>query len=212
MNLLFVVITLILSPVSLSMYIYHTSALPTVHALKIATLRRWHQTMASPGSHKIFPLDLVGEVSCRQAERILCRVDIACLSEVKIPNCSHSVTTGSGEKACYICNSGVAKNQRKVFRNKRLQLGGRNAYRKAITEEAERAAASDDKRKLYQMLKGISRRLAEVGEVLLDRYLRQARRICRWVRSYGCATGKGSLVPSDRESTARRDQGSQIIK
>ncbi len=46
---------------------------------------------------------------------------------------------------------------------------GRSAYLKAIAEEMERAAACGDTRKLYQMLKSISRRPAGVGEVLLER-------------------------------------------
>ncbi len=44
----------------------------------------------------------------------------------------------------------------------------RNAYCKAITEEAERVAACGDTRKVYQMLKGVSPRPAGVGEVLLE--------------------------------------------
>ncbi len=44
----------------------------------------------------------------------------------------------------------------------------RNAYLKVIAEETERAAACRDTRKLYQMLKSVNRKLAEVGEVLLE--------------------------------------------
>ncbi len=42
----------------------------------------------------------------------------------------------------------------------------RNANWKAITEETERAAACGDTRKLYRMLKSVTRRPAGVGEVL----------------------------------------------
>ncbi len=63
-------------------------------------------------------------------------------------------------------------------------LRDRNAYWKAIVEETERAAACGDTRKLYQMLKSVSRRPAGVGEVLLERdgsvIPDQARKLCRW--------------------------------
>ncbi len=45
----------------------------------------------------------------------------------------------------------------------------RNAYWKAIAQETERAVACGDTKKLYHMLKSVSRRPAEIGEVLLER-------------------------------------------
>ncbi len=60
----------------------------------------------------------------------------------------------------------------------------RNAFWKAIAEETEWAAACGDTRKLYQVLKSVSRRPAGVGEVLLERdgsvIPDQARMLCRW--------------------------------
>ncbi len=60
----------------------------------------------------------------------------------------------------------------------------RNAYWQAIVVEIERVAACGDTRKLYKMLKSISRRPAGVGEVLLERdgsvIPDQARKLCRW--------------------------------
>ncbi len=51
-------------------------------------------------------------------------------------------------------------------------------------EETERAAACGYTRKLYQMLKSVSRRPAGVGEVLLARdgsvIPDQGRKLCRW--------------------------------
>ncbi len=63
-----------------------------------------------------------------------------------------------------------------------------NAYWKAIADETERAAACGDTRKLNQMLKSVSRRPAEVGEVLFERdgsvIPEQARRQCRWEKHF----------------------------
>ncbi len=60
----------------------------------------------------------------------------------------------------------------------------RNAYWKAIAEETEGTADCGDTRKLYPMLKSVSRKPAGVGEVLLERdgsaIPDQARKLCRW--------------------------------
>ncbi len=52
-----------------------------------------------------------------------------------------------------------------------------------FAEEVERAAACGDTRKLYQMLKSVSRRPAGMGEVLLERdgsvIPDQAKKLCR---------------------------------
>ncbi len=65
---------------------------------------------------------------------------------------------------------------------------GRDAYWKAITYETERAVACGDAKKLYQMLKSVSRRPPEAGEVLLERYGTvspdQAIRPCRREKHY----------------------------
>ncbi len=78
-----------------------------------------------------------------------------------------------------------APNHRELRRQtKRVLRRDRNAFWKAIAEETERAAACGDTRKLYQMLKRVSRRPAGVGEVLLERdgsvIPDQSRKLCRW--------------------------------
>ncbi len=77
------------------------------------------------------------------------------------------------------------KNHRDLRRQTtRAQRRDRNAHWKAIAEETERAAACGDTRKLYQMLKSVSRRPAGVGDVLLERdgnvISDQGRKLCRW--------------------------------
>ncbi len=66
----------------------------------------------------------------------------------------------------------------------RARRRDRNTYWKAIAKKTERAAACGDTRKLYQMLKSVSRRPAVVGELLLERdgsvIPYQARKLCRW--------------------------------
>ncbi len=64
----------------------------------------------------------------------------------------------------------IAPNHRELRRQTTRALRrDRNTYWKAIAEDTERAAACGDTKKLYQMLKSVSRRPAGVGEVLLER-------------------------------------------
>ncbi len=84
-----------------------------------------------------------------------CNVDIACLSEVRIPNSGHSVIKVPGKEACY------------------------HLYHSRVVDNTGK-----ETRKHCQMLKSVSRRLAGLGEVLFERdgsvIPDQARKPCRW--------------------------------
>ncbi len=73
----------------------------------------------------------------------------------------------------------------------------RNAYWKAIAEETERAAACSDTRKLYQTLKSVNHRPAEVGEALLERngsvIPDKARTRCRWKEHFKVLLKRAAL-------------------
>ncbi len=78
-----------------------------------------------------------------------------------------------------------APNHRELRKQiKRTLHRDRTAYWKAISEETRRAAACGDTRKLYQMLKSVTRRPAGVGEILLERdgsvIPDQGRKLRRW--------------------------------
>ncbi len=69
----------------------------------------------------------------------------------------------------YLARIQSAPNHRELRRQTTRALRrDRNAYWKTIAEETEGTAACGNKRKLYQMLKSVSRRPAGVGEVLLE--------------------------------------------
>ncbi len=73
-----------------------------------------------------------------------------------------------------------------------------NAYWKALAKETDRAVACGDTKKLYQMLKSVSHRPTEVGEVLIARdgivSPDQARRLRRW----GGTSENSSIMPHQR--------------
>ncbi len=89
-------------------------------------IRSTHPATAFPGSDALAPPGSVGRVSNRQTEPLLRRkgvqaltmwelrkynVDIACLSEVRIPESGHSVINVPGSEACYhLFHSGEVDN------------------------------------------------------------------------------------------------------
>ncbi len=99
------------------------------------------------------------------------------MNSVRISNRPAKLDTAKLKTNC-------TKSPRSEKANNESTTPGNKAYWKAIAEETERAAACGDTRKLYQMLKSVSRRPAGVGEVLLERdgnvIPDQARRLSRW--------------------------------
>ncbi len=97
-------------------------------------------------------------------------------------------TIALAEQAC-MARIQSAPNHRELRRQtKRALRRDRNAYWKANVQETERAAACGDTRKLYEMLKRVSRRPAGVGEVLPERdgsvTPDQARKVMRRAANY----------------------------
>ncbi len=100
------------------------------------------------------------------------------------PNWGTGETSALAEQARLARIQGAPNHRDLRRQTTRALCRDHNAYWKAIAEETERAAACGDTGKLYQMLKNVSCRPAEVGEVLLERdgsvIPNQARKLCRW--------------------------------